>query len=176
MNIKIVLFFQNTTITNIKENNLGILFYIRHVNLICIKSHITFLILLECKPGFLGIDCLQTCGENFYGKLCDNKCDCNETQICHHACGCLRICSMTNDSSTAENVTSSYIAEACSISMNAVLTSQGINYCSIFSFINLIDMQRYFCHLVISFFSATINKAFNVAQPKKGMCIETCIL
>lgn len=105
------------------------------------------------------------------------KFDCNETQICHHACGCLRISSMTNDSSTADNVTSSYIAETCSISMNAVLTSQGINYCSIFSFLNLIDLQRYFCHLVISFFfSATINRAFNVTQQKEGMCIETCIL
>lgn len=119
--------------------------------LIGIKSHITSLILSECKPGFLGIDCLQTCGENYYGNLCKIKCDCNTTQICHHVCGCLRISSMTNDSSTAENVTSSYFAEACSISMNAVLTSQGINYCSIFSFLNLIDLQRYFCHLVISF-------------------------
>lgn len=36
------------------------------------------------------MNCLQTCRENFYGNLCENKCDCNETQICHHACGCLQ--------------------------------------------------------------------------------------
>lgn len=131
------------------------------------KSHITFLILSECKPGFLGQDCLQTCGENYYGNLCKNKCDCNETQICHHVCGCLRISSMTNDSSIAKNVTSSYFSEACSIS------TKGINFCLIFSFLTLIDLQRYFCHVLISFtyFLVTIKSAFNVTQPKEGVCM-----
>lgn len=100
------------------------------------------------------------------------KFDCNETQICHHACGCLRISSMTNDSSTADNVTSSYIAETCSISMNAVLTSQGINYCSIFSFLNLIDLQRYFCHLVISFFFQQLLTEHSMLHNKKKVCAQ----
>lgn len=61
----------------------------------CIKGHPKLLILSECRPGFHGVNCLQTCGENFYGNLSENKYDCNETQICHHACGCLQNVTIT---------------------------------------------------------------------------------
>lgn len=128
------------------------------------KSHITFLILSECKPGFLGQDCLQTCGENYYGNLCKNKCDCNETQICHHVCGCLRISSKTNDSSIAKNVTSSYFSEACSIS------TKGINYCLIFSFLTLIDLRRYFCHVFIYLFFWQLLTVHSMLHNQKKVC------
>lgn len=130
---------------NVRESNLGFFFYIRNVNLLtCIKGHINVLILSECRPGFFGMNCLQTCAENYFGNLCENKCDCNETQICHDVCGCIRNSSMTDDSSTSENVTSSYFAEACSTSSHMTLTSQSINYCLIFSFLTSIDLHVLF--------------------------------
>lgn len=85
----------------------------------CIKVHINVLILSECRPGFFGINCLQTCTENFYGNLCESKCNCTETQICHDVCGCIRNSSLTNCSLSTENETSPYVSEP----------DQGINYC-----------------------------------------------
>lgn len=93
---------------------------------------IFFNIIPECRPGFYGLNCLQTCGENFYGNLCENKCDCNETQICHHACGCLqKVDASKNDSSMSENLKVSYYAASCPTSFDAIVKSQGTIYCYI---------------------------------------------
>lgn len=96
--------------------------------------------LSECRPGFFGLNCLETCAENFYGILCESKCDCNETQICHHECGCLPVSSLTNDSLTTENETSSYFTESCPTSTTVVLTGQCINYCKTILFCTSTDL------------------------------------
>lgn len=127
-----------------KQNNEKKLFrYFLAFNLdisTCIKGHINVLILSECRPGFFGLNCLETCAENFYGILCESKCDCNETQICHHKCGCLPVSSLTNDSLTTENMTSSYFAESCPTSTTVVLTGQCINYCKTILFCTSTDL------------------------------------
>lgn len=143
------------------------------------------MILSECRPGFFGTNCLQTCAENFYGILCESKCDCNETQICHHECGCLPVSSLTNDSLTTENKTSSYFAESCPTST----TGQCINYWKKKLFCTSIDLFNisvifitYLYHLLFVLI-ATINGT----QPKQGFfmlypfimnskSIVTCIL
>lgn len=71
--------------------------------LTCMKGHINVLILSECRSGFFGMNCLQTCTENFYGNLCTTKCDCIETQICHHVFGCLHNSTLTNDKGQGMN-------------------------------------------------------------------------
>lgn len=106
----------------------------------CIKGQINVLILSECRPGFFGLYCLQTCAENFYGILCESKCDCIETQICHHECGCLPVSSLTNDSSTTKNETSSYFTESCPTSTTVVPTGQCINYCKTILFCTSNDL------------------------------------
>lgn len=105
-----------------------------------IKGHINVLILSECRPGYFGMNCLQTCKENFYGILCESKCNCIETQICHHVCGCQPVSSLINDSLTTENETSSYFAESCPTSTTVVLTGQCINYCKTILFCTSTDL------------------------------------
>lgn len=78
------------------------------------------------------MNCLGTCGENNYGRLCENKCECNDTEICHREYGCLQKLyfsdsNVTNDSSLWAKVTLSYFAESCPTSTNALLTSKTIN-------------------------------------------------
>lgn len=90
-----------------------------------------------CSPGFIGLNCLQTCGNNSYGIKCHKTCNCGETGFCHRKCGCLKRLeysnsSMKNDSSFSENVTLSYIAESCQTSTDAVPTSKSFTYCLIF--------------------------------------------
>lgn len=90
-----------------------------------------------CSPGFIGLNCLQTCGNNSYGIKCHKTCNCGETEFCHRKCGCLKRLeysnsSMKSDSSFSENVTLSYIAESCQTSTDAVPTSKSFTYCLIF--------------------------------------------
>ncbi|XP_062587156.1 multiple epidermal growth factor-like domains protein 10 [Saccostrea cucullata] len=42
-----------------------------------------------CYPGYVGKYCNTTCPENYFGQGCSFKCKCEQTQYCHHACGCL---------------------------------------------------------------------------------------
>lgn len=84
----------------------------------CIKVQVNVLILSGCRPGFFGMNCLQTCAENVYGNFCKSECNCTETQICHHVCGCIRNSSLTSSSLSTENETSSCVAES----------DQSINY------------------------------------------------
>lgn len=91
-----------------------------------------------CSPGFIGVNCLQTCGNNSYGIQCQKTCNCDETEFCHRKCGCLKRLeysnsSMKNDSSFSENVTLSYIVESCQTSTDAVPASKSFTYWFIFS-------------------------------------------
>ncbi|XP_052714483.1 uncharacterized protein LOC128187875 [Crassostrea angulata] len=85
---------------------------------------------VECSPGFWGWNCTDRCPKNHYGKRCLTKCSCNETQICHHVCGCLQrldldIANMTNNdiSIFLENVTYSPFAEECPTTTDELSTS-----------------------------------------------------
>ncbi|XP_052714482.1 uncharacterized protein LOC128187873 [Crassostrea angulata] len=75
---------------------------------------------VECSPGFWGWNCTDMCPDNYFGRKCWTKCSCNETQICHHVCGCLQrldldYSNMTNNGTSIflENVTYSSFAEEC---------------------------------------------------------------
>lgn len=125
--------------------------------------------LLECSTGFFGVNCLHTCGKNFYGILCRNTCNCTETQFCHRECGCLdRLeyskISITNEKSLSENLTSSYIAESCPTSTDAVVTSKSFTYCFFFH-VSWLPSVIFQFHFLI----ATGN---NVTQSNQGLCIS----
>ena len=45
------------------------------------------IIILECKPGFLGPNCTQPCPYPFYGQKCQGHCNCDR-QKCHVSTGC----------------------------------------------------------------------------------------
>lgn len=115
------------------------------------------------------MNCRHTCRENFYGYLCENKCDCNATQICHHACGCLqKVDSSKNDSSMSENLKVSYYAESCPTSVDAIVISQGVIYFYIiFIFI--------FSLLIAYIYRNSSHIAFVVKQQKQVMCV-ICML
>lgn len=88
--------------------------------------------LSECSPGFYGWNCTDRCPDNHYGKKCSAKCSCNETQICHHVCGCLQRLvldnsNMTNNGSILlENVTYSPYAEECPTTKYVLSTTTGL--------------------------------------------------
>ncbi|XP_078338932.1 uncharacterized protein LOC111136355 [Crassostrea virginica] len=69
---------------------------------------------VECDPGFRGDYCNKTCPDGYYGEKCLPKCECNDSQFCHHVCGCLQR-SNTTDNITTNNteVVSSYSVETC---------------------------------------------------------------
>lgn len=119
----------------------------------CIKGQINVLILSECRPGFFGLYCLQTCAENFYGILCESKCNCTETQICHRECGCLPVSSLTNDSLTTENETSSYFTESCPTSTTVVPTGQCIIIAKQFYFVLQMTYLIYLLFLSLTYFT-----------------------
>ena len=83
--------------------------------------------LIECDPGFRGDNCSKKCPYGYYGKNCLNKCNCNDTQICHHVCGCLQT-SITTDNITTKNteVVSSYSVETCFSSIDTSFDSTGL--------------------------------------------------
>ena len=83
--------------------------------------------LIECDPGFRGENCSKTCPDEYYGKKCNNKCNCNDTQFCHHVCGCLPS-SNTTDNITTNNtdVVSSYSVETCYSSTDTSTDSTGL--------------------------------------------------
>lgn len=92
--------------------------------------------LTECSPGFLGYNCAEKCSKDYFGKKCDIRCSCNETQICHHVCGCLQrldlnYSNMMNNGTSVlmENVTSSSYAEECPTTTYELSTSTGLISC-----------------------------------------------
>nr|XP_022342873.1 uncharacterized protein LOC111136358 [Crassostrea virginica] len=83
---------------------------------------------VECDPGFRGDNCSKTCPNEYYGRRCENKCNCNnDTQICHHVCGCLQT-SNTTDNITTNNtkVVSSYSVETCFSSSDTSTERTGV--------------------------------------------------
>lgn len=88
---------------------------------------------LECSPGFLGFNCTKRCPYYYYGRQCLTKCRCNETQICHHLCGCLqRLASANsyNDTVLLENKAFSSYAEKCPSTLDSRSTTTGLVYYS----------------------------------------------
>lgn len=90
--------------------------------------------LSECSPGFWGWNCTNRCPENHYGKRCKTQCSCNETQICHHVCGCLQRLDLDNShikkngaSIFLKNVTSSPYAEECPSTKDVLSTNTGLS-------------------------------------------------
>lgn len=77
------------------------------------------------------MNCLGTCKENYYGQLCENKCECNDTEICHRECGCLQKLYFSNSNMTNDSF---LWAESCPTSTNAVLTSKTITWYFFFNF------------------------------------------
>lgn len=74
----------------------------------------------ECSPGLFGLNCTQTCPENYYGRLCKNECKCDKTQICHRVCGCVQPwdldnSKMKNKSTLLMDRTPSYFKTTCPI-------------------------------------------------------------
>ncbi|XP_061188737.1 multiple epidermal growth factor-like domains protein 10 [Saccostrea echinata] len=43
----------------------------------------------KCRPGFRGYNCSLICPENYYGRRCQRKCQCHNSEYCHHVCGCV---------------------------------------------------------------------------------------
>uniref|UniRef100_A0A8W8JZ65 EMI domain-containing protein n=1 Tax=Magallana gigas TaxID=29159 RepID=A0A8W8JZ65_MAGGI len=85
---------------------------------------------VECSPGFVRWNCAERCPENHYGRNCLKKCSCNETQICHHVCGCLQRFDLDNSNMTKngnshilENVTYSPFAEGCPTTTDSLSTT-----------------------------------------------------
>lgn len=121
-----------------------------------------------CSPGFIGVNCLQTCGNNSYGIQCQNTCNCDETEFCHRKCGCLKRLeysnsSMKNDSSFSENVTLSYIVESCQTSTDAVPTSKSFTYCFIFFTSVGLHLLFFKLHFLIAAWS-------NATPPNQALC------
>ncbi|XP_052712919.1 uncharacterized protein LOC128186960 [Crassostrea angulata] len=88
---------------------------------------------VECSPGFWGWNCTNKCPKYHYGRKCLTKCSCNETQFCHHVCGCLQRLDLYNSNMTnndasflLENVTSSPYEEECP-STNDVLSASTVS-------------------------------------------------
>lgn len=118
--------------------------------------------LSECSPGFLGWNCTDRCPENYYGRKCSAKCSCNETQICHPVCGCLkRNSKMTTNGTNVvlENVTVSLYGEECPTTKDVLFFGTGLIYC----FLVVFNSQEYFSRIwflwitfVISFTKSNI--------------------
>ncbi|XP_078338235.1 uncharacterized protein LOC144626868 [Crassostrea virginica] len=125
------------------KNKSGILVVVEQC---CYGFHEKNNMCIECNPGFRGENCNEACPENHYGKMCANLCKCNDTQICHHVCGCIRK-SIGMDNITATEVISSYSVETCFTSTdtstdstdvqttNGILGADGIS--------NLVSSQKY---------------------------------
>lgn len=43
--------------------------------------------LAVCADGFTGQNCIDTCDDTFYGRLCTFRCNCTK-ENCHHIYGC----------------------------------------------------------------------------------------
>ena len=43
----------------------------------------------ECEPGYFSINCSLTCPENYHGRLCRERCDCDSDKYCDSIVGCL---------------------------------------------------------------------------------------
>ncbi|KAK2145532.1 hypothetical protein LSH36_676g01027 [Paralvinella palmiformis] len=41
----------------------------------------------KCKPGWTGSDCSATCPDQFYGRHCSQRCDCEHAVGCNHVTG-----------------------------------------------------------------------------------------
>ncbi|XP_065934896.1 uncharacterized protein [Magallana gigas] len=90
---------------------------------------------VECSPGFRGYNCAEKCLKDYFGGKCNIRCSCNETQICHHVCGCLQrldlnYLNVTNNGTSIllENVTYSPFAEECPTTTDVLSTSTGLMY------------------------------------------------
>lgn len=89
----------------------------------------------ECSPGFRGYNCTKKCSNDLFGKKCNLRCSCNETQICHHVCGCLQrldlnYSNMTNNGTSIllENGSYSPFADECPTTTNVLFTTTGLMY------------------------------------------------
>nr|XP_034338681.1 multiple epidermal growth factor-like domains protein 10 [Crassostrea gigas] len=51
----------------------------------------------ECPAGTFGLNCSRICGDNYYGRLCKEECNCTGGQYCDPVHGCLN-----NHSDTTE--------------------------------------------------------------------------
>ena len=43
----------------------------------------------ECEPGYHGTNCSSACKQNYYGRLCRERCNCSSNQYCDSIVGCL---------------------------------------------------------------------------------------
>ena len=47
----------------------------------------------RCKPGYVGHECNDQCGEGFYGSGCRSKCSCTDGKTCDFITGaCINVC------------------------------------------------------------------------------------
>ncbi|XP_078341131.1 uncharacterized protein LOC111108032 [Crassostrea virginica] len=44
---------------------------------------------VECEPGFYGLNCSRSCPVNYFGRLCQNKCECSLDKFCDNVRGCM---------------------------------------------------------------------------------------
>nr|XP_022343975.1 uncharacterized protein LOC111137039 [Crassostrea virginica] len=43
----------------------------------------------QCEPGYFSINCSLTCPENYHGRQCRERCDCDSDKYCDSIVGCL---------------------------------------------------------------------------------------
>lgn len=86
--------------------------------------------LAVCADGFTGQNCIDTCDDTFYGRLCSFRCNCTK-ENCHHIYGCetdesrrFRIATNTVELSKLSEATTKYTDDFQSLYVNSRPDSQ----------------------------------------------------
>ncbi|XP_048743937.2 platelet endothelial aggregation receptor 1-like [Ostrea edulis] len=76
---------------------------------------------IECLPGFHGLNCNSTCPSGYYGAKCRASCQCDDdTEYCHHVCGCVVQTPVPDNSTTDLNSSDPVPTQSlCLISLDA---------------------------------------------------------
>lgn len=80
---------------------------------------------IVCADGFTGQNCIDTCDDTFYGRLCSFRCNCTK-ENCHHIYGCetdesrrFRVSTNTVELSKLPEATTQYTDDFQSLYVNS---------------------------------------------------------
>lgn len=65
-----------------------------------ISYHINLLV--ECEPGYIGINCSSLCPSGYFGRLCSKSCRCSSGMYCEPTRGCM--CNTTSVNCTESGI------------------------------------------------------------------------
>lgn len=81
---------------------------------------------LECPDGTFGVNCSQTCPNNYFGRLCKMPCNCPDGQFCDQVKGCIPNNNDTDNGKISDTGLTTVATEVTTVATEITTIASGI--------------------------------------------------